>query len=138
MAGVNSTTICFDDASLQQCSSNIRCSHESVEAFHTTMGATLWQVNMLVLTDAVLAVVLVAIGAFAQRYRHHPFTRFIFLGATTMLLPITSYVVSTITQSAPIPMITSTTKTMQLRQHHVVEVFIILQLYHGRSSFRSP
>ena len=96
MAGVNSTNICFDDASLQQCSSNIRCSHESVEAFHKTMGATLWQVNMLVLTDAVLAGVLVAIGAFAQRYRHHPFTRFIFLGATTLLLPITSYVVSTI------------------------------------------
>ena len=96
MAGVNSTAICFDDASLQQCSSSIRCSHESVSAFQKTMGGTLLRVNMLVLTDAVLAGVIVAIGAFAQRYRHHPFTRFIFLGATTLLLPITSYVVSTI------------------------------------------
>jgi hypothetical protein len=96
MAGVNSTTICFDDVSLQQSSSSIRCSHESVSAFQKTVGRTLLQVNMLVHADAVLAGVIVAIGPFAQRYRHHPITRFIFLGATTLLLPITSYVVSTI------------------------------------------
>jgi hypothetical protein len=35
-------------------------------------------------------------------------------------------------QSAPIPMIKSTTKTWQLWEHHAVEVFIILQLYHGK------
>ncbi|CAL5091550.1 unnamed protein product [Urochloa decumbens] len=99
MAAVNSTTICYD-ASLQQCSSSIRCSHESLEAFRKTMGGMLGRVNMLVLIDAILAGVIVAVGAYAQRYRHHPFTRFIYLGANTLLLPVTSYVVSTISTNS--------------------------------------
>lgn len=56
----------------------------------------MWQVNVMILVDAFLAGVIVVIGAYAQRYRHHPLTRFIFLGATTLFLPIISYVVSTI------------------------------------------
>ena len=99
MAGANSTTICYD-ASLQQCSSSIICSHESMAAFRKTMGGALWRVNMLVLVNAILAGVIVSIGAYAQRYRHHPFTRFIYLGASTLLLPITSYVVSTISTNS--------------------------------------
>ncbi|RLM85057.1 hypothetical protein C2845_PM04G02170 [Panicum miliaceum] len=70
MAGANSTTICYD-ASLQQCSSSISCSHESMAAFRKTMGGALWRVNTLVLVDAILAGVIVEIGAYAQRYRHH-------------------------------------------------------------------
>jgi hypothetical protein len=99
MAGTNSTAICYD-ASLQQCSSSISCSHESMAAFRKAMGGALWRVNTLVLVDAILAGVIVGIGAYAQRYRHHPFTRFIYLGATTLLLPITSYVVSTISTNS--------------------------------------
>lgn len=34
------------------------------------------------------------IGIYGQRYRHHRFTRFIFLGATTLFLPVVSTVVS--------------------------------------------
>ncbi|CAM0150431.1 unnamed protein product [Urochloa decumbens] len=40
--------------------------------------------------------ILVGIGSYGQRYRHHPFTRFIFLGATTLFLPIISSVISTV------------------------------------------
>ncbi|CAD6268482.1 unnamed protein product [Miscanthus lutarioriparius] len=41
-----------------------------------------------------MAGVIVGIGAYGQRYRHHPFTRFIFLGATTLFLPVISSLVS--------------------------------------------
>jgi len=91
-----STSICYNDAALQKCSSNISCSHEFLGAFNEIMGGKTWQVNMLIVMDAVLAGVIVVIGAYAQRYRYHPLTRFIFLGATTLFLPIISYVVSTI------------------------------------------
>uniref|UniRef100_A0ACD5TDH8 Uncharacterized protein n=1 Tax=Avena sativa TaxID=4498 RepID=A0ACD5TDH8_AVESA len=36
------------------------------------------------------------IGTYAHRYRHHPLIRFVYLGATTLFLPILSYVVSTL------------------------------------------
>ncbi|KAG2639786.1 hypothetical protein PVAP13_2KG042500 [Panicum virgatum] len=60
------------------------------------MGEKMWQVNTLILINAIFAGVIVVIGAYAQRYRHHLLARFIFLGATTLFLPIISYVVSTI------------------------------------------
>ncbi|WVZ61800.1 hypothetical protein U9M48_011616 [Paspalum notatum var. saurae] len=96
MAWENSTAICYNNAALQKCSSNISCSRGFLAAFYKSMGGKMVRVNMLILADAVLAGVIVVIGAYAQRYRHHPLTRFIFLGATTLFLPIISYVVSTI------------------------------------------
>nr|XP_034589667.1 uncharacterized protein LOC117851864 [Setaria viridis]TKW19394.1 hypothetical protein SEVIR_4G017200v2 [Setaria viridis] len=64
--------------------------------FHKKIRGQIWKVNSLLLIEAVLAGVMVGIGAFGQRYRRHPFTRLIFLGATTLFLPIISSVVSTI------------------------------------------
>ncbi|KAG0541551.1 hypothetical protein BDA96_02G026200 [Sorghum bicolor] len=97
MARNNATTsICYNDAALRKCSSNISCSHEFLGAFIEIMGGKMWRVNMLIVMDAVLAGVIVVIGAYARRYRYHSLTRFIFLGATTLYLPIISYVVSTI------------------------------------------
>ncbi|KAJ1287657.1 hypothetical protein BS78_02G027800 [Paspalum vaginatum] len=96
MSWENSTAICYNNAALQECSSNISCSRGFLAAFYKNMGGKMLRVNMLILADAVLAGVIVVIGAYAQRYRHHPLTRFIFLGATTLFLPIISYVVSTI------------------------------------------
>ncbi|WVZ49759.1 hypothetical protein U9M48_001088 [Paspalum notatum var. saurae] len=72
------------------------CPDRFLTEFYENMGRKMWRVNMLILIDAVLAGVIVVIGAYAQRYRHHPLTRFIFHGATTLFLPIISYVVSTI------------------------------------------
>ncbi|KAK3126317.1 hypothetical protein QOZ80_7AG0554810 [Eleusine coracana subsp. coracana] len=59
------------------------------------MSGLLWKENALLLVNAVLAGVMVGIGSYGQRYRHHPFTRLIFIGATTLFLPIVSYLVST-------------------------------------------
>ncbi|XP_066358826.1 uncharacterized protein [Miscanthus floridulus] len=74
--------------------SDFDCSHDFLMAFRKSMRGQVWRVNAMLLTDVVLAGVIVAMGAYGQRYRHHPFTRFVFLGATTLFLPILSYVVS--------------------------------------------
>lgn len=48
----------------------------------------------LLLVSVIMAGVIVGIGAYCQRYRHYPLTRFMFLCATTLFLPIVSTVVS--------------------------------------------
>ena len=58
------------------------------------MGEKKWRANALQLASAILAGLIVGIGIYGQRYRHHRFTRFVFLGATTLFLPIVSTVVS--------------------------------------------
>ncbi|RLN13689.1 hypothetical protein C2845_PM09G11630 [Panicum miliaceum] len=58
------------------------------------MRVKMLRVNALLITSAILAGVIVGIGACCQRYRHRPFTRFIYLGASTLFLPIISSVFS--------------------------------------------
>ncbi|CAN6213040.1 unnamed protein product [Urochloa humidicola] len=96
MAWENTTINFFNHDALQKDISNISCPHEFLGNFYQNMGRKMWQVNTMILTNAILAGVIVVIGAYAQKYRHHPLARFIFLGATTLFLPIISYVVSTI------------------------------------------
>ncbi|TVU49127.1 hypothetical protein EJB05_00421, partial [Eragrostis curvula] len=60
-----------------------------------SIGGQIWRVNALLVVNSILAAAIVGIGAYGQRFRHHPLTRFIFLGATTLILPIISVVVST-------------------------------------------
>ncbi|KAK3122974.1 hypothetical protein QOZ80_8AG0621320 [Eleusine coracana subsp. coracana] len=79
------------------CSNNRR-------AFHRKISLKIWQVNALLITEVVLAGVILGIGSYGQRYRRRSFTRFIFLGATTVFLPIISYVVSTISANSTIYM----------------------------------
>jgi len=50
-------------------------------------------VNALLVASAIMAGVIVGIGVFGQRYRYHRLTRFIFVGATTLFLPLMSTVV---------------------------------------------
>nr|CAB3452396.1 unnamed protein product [Digitaria exilis] len=64
--------------------------------FQKRIAGHIWWVNALVLAGGILAGVIVVIGAFRQQYRHHPITRFLFLGATTLFLPIISSVISTV------------------------------------------
>ncbi|CAL5091571.1 unnamed protein product [Urochloa decumbens] len=94
MAGGNSTINC-SYAALKQCSSKITCDANMVFSFGKSMGDMIWRVNALLLISAILAGVIVGIGIYGQRYRHHLFTRFIFLSATTLFLPVVSTVVST-------------------------------------------
>ncbi|GJN24449.1 hypothetical protein PR202_gb12187 [Eleusine coracana subsp. coracana] len=83
------------EAALRQCSSQVRCDDYYPGFFSKGMSGLLWKENALLLVNAVLAGVMVGIGGYGQRYRHHPFTRLIFIGATTLFLPIVSYLVST-------------------------------------------
>lgn len=58
------------------------------------MKEKLWQVEGPMLLSAIMAGVTFGIGAYGQCYCHHSFTCLIFLGATTLFLPIISFVVS--------------------------------------------
>ncbi|XP_039793697.1 uncharacterized protein LOC120659570 [Panicum virgatum] len=72
--------------------STISCSH-LVSSFHKSMQGKIWLVNALQLAGAILAGLIVGIGIYGQRYRHHRLTRFIFLGTNTLFLAIISTVV---------------------------------------------
>ncbi|CAL5091545.1 unnamed protein product [Urochloa decumbens] len=96
MAWENTTINFYNHAALQEHVSNISCPHEFLETFYRNMGRKMWQVNTMILTNAILAGVIVVIGACAKKYRYHPLARFIFLGATTLFLPIITYVVPSI------------------------------------------
>ncbi|RLN28539.1 hypothetical protein C2845_PM05G17480 [Panicum miliaceum] len=52
------------------------------------------RVNGLAVVDAVLAGILVGIGTYGPHYQHRPIIRSLYQGATTLFLPILSYVVS--------------------------------------------
>ena len=52
--------------------------------------------SVLMLLDAILMGVVVVIGAYAPRYRRHPVIGAVFLGATTLFLPIVSIIVTNI------------------------------------------
>jgi hypothetical protein len=64
------------------------------------MRRQIWLGNALLLTSPGIIGVLVGIGGYGQRYRYHPFTRFVFLGANTLFLPILSSVVSALSDSS--------------------------------------
>jgi len=78
----------------------LQCSSDAINTFSNTMRWQIWKGNALLLTSPGIIGVLVGIGGYGQRYRYHPFTRFIFLGANTLFLPILSYVVSTLDDSS--------------------------------------
>ncbi|KAF7020095.1 hypothetical protein CFC21_033214 [Triticum aestivum] len=64
------------------------------DAFYASKEAETWRSNALLTVDAILVVIMVGIGAYGHHYRHRPFTRFLYDGATSLFLPIMSYVVS--------------------------------------------
>lgn len=89
--------ICLANATSRE---QIQCSNDAINTFGNTMRRQIWLGNALLLTSPGIVGVLVGIGGYGQRYRYHPFTRFIFLGANTLFLPILSYVVSTLSDSS--------------------------------------
>ncbi|RLN33259.1 hypothetical protein C2845_PM03G18870 [Panicum miliaceum] len=96
MVGGNPALNCSAGA-IHECSSRMVCPVNGRTTFDDSMRGEIWRVNALLLTESILAGVIVGIGAYGQRYRHHPITRFIFLGATTLFLPIISSVISSST-----------------------------------------
>ncbi|KAL6609858.1 hypothetical protein ACP70R_039827 [Stipagrostis hirtigluma subsp. patula] len=63
-----------------------------LEQFAEDMFLQISKVDGLMFLNAVLMAVMVFIGAYFPRYRRHHLIRFIFLGATTLSLPIVSIV----------------------------------------------
>ncbi|XBI87108.1 hypothetical protein VPH35_025240 [Triticum aestivum] len=72
------------------------CSDYAVGLFSKHVRLQLLRVDVLLVLHTVLMVVMVGIGAYGHRYRHHPLTRYLFLGVTMSFLPIVSHIVSTI------------------------------------------
>jgi hypothetical protein len=89
--GGNSTGNC-STAALQQLSSRITCDVDLVSSFNKSMRQKMWRLNALLLAGSILAGFIVGIGVSGQRC--HRFTRFIFLGATLLFLPVISTTVS--------------------------------------------
>ncbi|KAG2569064.1 hypothetical protein PVAP13_7NG369625 [Panicum virgatum] len=76
-----------------------QCSDAEVKDFLNfakAANANLRLSNALMVANAVLVTIMVAVGSSGRRYRHAAVTRFVFLGASTLYLPIISYVVSSI------------------------------------------
>ncbi|KAF7098057.1 hypothetical protein CFC21_099826 [Triticum aestivum] len=70
------------------------CDEHEIADFSRVVGGQTLQVNALLIGNTILMGVMVGIGAYGHHYRHHPLTRFLFLGATILFLPIVSYIVS--------------------------------------------
>ncbi|KAL6839009.1 hypothetical protein ACP4OV_031169 [Aristida adscensionis] len=95
MAGGNSTASSCVKNALLQCTYQATCHEEaSMQSLRKSIRRKLWRMDALLVVSAILAGLIVVIGAYAQHYRHRPSTRLIFLGATTLFLPMVSSVVS--------------------------------------------
>ncbi|OQU88398.1 uncharacterized protein LOC8059923 [Sorghum bicolor] len=78
----------------------VQCSSDAIKTFSNTRTRQIWLGNALLFASPGVIGVLVGIGGYGQRYRHHPSIRFIFLGANTLFLPIVSSVVSSLSDSS--------------------------------------
>ncbi|PWZ39993.1 hypothetical protein Zm00014a_011696 [Zea mays] len=77
------------------------CPSVAVAAFYGTMGRRIWLGNAMLLASAAMTGVMVGVGGGSGRHRHrHRLARLVFLGANTLFLPVVSYVVSTLRDSA--------------------------------------
>ncbi|XP_044949427.1 uncharacterized protein LOC123399065 [Hordeum vulgare subsp. vulgare] len=83
------------------------CSDQATTDFSKHIDGQLMRVNALLVASTIVIGVIVGIGAYGQRYRHHPLTSFLFLGATTLFVPILSYVVSTVDSNLGVVTISS-------------------------------
>ncbi|KAM0873368.1 hypothetical protein ACQ4PT_038108 [Festuca glaucescens] len=87
------STLCCNDTVLEQCPREY-CDKALVDLFFENITGKIWRVDALLLVNAILAGVIVGIGAYGRRYRHYGFTRYLLRGATTLFLPVISYVLS--------------------------------------------
>ncbi|XBI49226.1 hypothetical protein VPH35_112823 [Triticum aestivum] len=83
---------CCQETFMTQCLVN--CTDGVEDKFFDSISGQLWRVEAMLLLNAILAGVIVGIGAYGHRYRPYGFTRYLLLGATTLFLPIISYILS--------------------------------------------
>ena len=79
------------------------CSEAAIREFVEGVNTQLWRSNALMVANAILVAIMVAAGTSGRRYgyRHAAVTRLLFLGASTLYLPIISYVASSIGKESP-------------------------------------
>ncbi|CAN6197202.1 unnamed protein product [Urochloa humidicola] len=70
------------------------CSIPTLHAFSLEENSQMIRVDVLIVINAILAAIMVGIVVYGPRYRHCDSIRFLFQWATTLFLPILSYVVS--------------------------------------------
>uniref|UniRef100_A0ACD5YRR9 Uncharacterized protein n=1 Tax=Avena sativa TaxID=4498 RepID=A0ACD5YRR9_AVESA len=78
------------------------CSSHHLLQFFSKAQGKLMRVNALMAVNTILMGVIVSIATYGHRYRYHRLTRFIFLGATSLFMPIVSYVVSAVNSDSTI------------------------------------
>ncbi|KAF6991884.1 hypothetical protein CFC21_008933 [Triticum aestivum] len=83
------------------------CTAKATDDFSKHIDGQLLRVNALLVASTIMIGVMVGMGAYGQRYRHHPLTSFLFLGANILFLPLLSYVVSTIGNEDPVALYSS-------------------------------
>uniref|UniRef100_R7WA11 DUF4220 domain-containing protein n=1 Tax=Aegilops tauschii TaxID=37682 RepID=R7WA11_AEGTA len=95
--------------------------------FSKHIDGQLLRVNALLVASTIMIGVMVGMGAYGQRYRHHPLTGFLFLGANIVFLPLLSYVVSTIGNEDPVALYSSDLDIITGRcdpQDHIISVLM--------------
>lgn len=72
----------------------------AMEGFTKSMREQMWRINALLIVDTALVVIHVGAGTYGRRYHRHSLTRFLFVGASPLFLPIVSSLVSTVSKQS--------------------------------------
>ncbi|CAM0953757.1 unnamed protein product [Alopecurus aequalis] len=103
-----------------------QCSEDEYALFSKRMTGLMFRGDALLVVNTILMVVIAGIGAYGHRYRHHPLIRFLYLGATTLFLPIVSYIVSTLENPYTLTVYTEGDRAMTARCQAMNHVFLVL------------
>lgn len=72
----------------------------AMEDFTKSMREQMWRINALLVVDTALVVIHVGAGTYGRLYHRHSLTRFLFVGASPLFLPIVSSLVSTVSKES--------------------------------------
>uniref|UniRef100_A0A0D3ENF5 Uncharacterized protein n=1 Tax=Oryza barthii TaxID=65489 RepID=A0A0D3ENF5_9ORYZ len=109
------------------------CDVTGLDEFYKRMQARVWRTRSLLVFAAAVVTILVGSGVYSRRHRRDGFARFIFLGASTLYLPVVSYLVSDISgENCGLPKDVKECKDMSA---FFLEAWAILVLIFGANSF---
>lgn len=109
------------------------CDVARLDEFYKRMEARVWRTLGQLIFAAAVVTILVGSGVYSRRHRRHGFARFVFLGASTLYLPVVSYLVSDIGgENCGLPKDVKECKDMSA---FFLEAWAILVLIFGANSF---
>ncbi|BAD53090.1 hypothetical protein [Oryza sativa Japonica Group] len=109
------------------------CDVTGLDEFYKRMQARVWRTRGQLIFAAAVVTILVGSGVYSRRHRRHGFARFVFLGASTLYLPVVSYLVSDIGgENCGLPKDVKECKDMSA---FFLEAWAILALIFGANSF---